>query len=138
MTNRLQRRESVFHGLHQDWIHVGLPAAGVLPFRDHALEVIQRHEVEFKESGLWTRPELFSLRIAKTGGEEARSRVEDTIFTLLKAVHRFGGSMEYCHGAGAKLAPLMRAEHGPNLDLMRSLKRWIDPNQIMNPGKLSL
>ena len=138
MTSRLQRRNSVIQGPHQDWIHVALPAAEVLPFRDHALAVIQQHEVEFKESGLWTRPELFSVRFAKTGGDEARARVEDATFGLLKAVHRLGGSMEYCHGVGAKLAPLMRAEHGPNLDLMRSLKRWIDPNQIMNPGKLAL
>jgi len=81
---------------------------------------------------------LFSLRIAKTDGEAARTQVEDTIFALLEAMHRSGGSMEYCHGVGAKLARLMRAEHGPNLDLMRSLKILIDPNQIMNPGKLGL
>lgn len=138
MTNRTERRQAVRRGLHQDWIHVSLPAAKVLAFREKALEIIARRQVEFRESGLWTRPELFSLRIAKNGDEKAQTEVEDTIFALLEAVHRFGGSMEYCHGVGAKLAPLMRSEHGPNLALMRSLKDWIDPNHIMNPGKLAL
>jgi len=138
MTNRKERREAVHEGLHQDWIHVSLPASKVLAFRDRALQIIAERQVEFRDSGLWTRPELFSVRIAKNGDEKARTEVEETIFALLEAVHRFEGSMEYCHGVGAKLAPLMRSEHGRNLDLMQSLKEWIDPNLIMNPSKLSL
>jgi len=53
-------------------------------------------------------------------------------------VHSHGGSVEYCHGVGVKLAPFMVREHGPSLELMRSLKRRLDPNAIMNPGKLGL
>ena len=46
--------------------------------------------------------------------------------------------MEYCHGVGVRLAPLMISEHGTGLDLLRRLKHCLDPHSILNPGKLAL
>jgi FAD/FMN-containing dehydrogenase len=46
--------------------------------------------------------------------------------------------MEYTHGVGTKLAPLMAEEHGCGLEIMRRIKATLDPNGIMNPGKLGL
>ncbi|HEY8565586.1 MAG TPA: FAD-linked oxidase C-terminal domain-containing protein [Beijerinckiaceae bacterium] len=41
------------------------------------------------------------------------------------------------HGVGQKKMKYLEAEHGPEaLDLMRTLKRAIDPANIMNPGKI--
>lgn len=41
------------------------------------------------------------------------------------------------HGVGQKKMKYLEAEHGPAaLDLMRSLKRALDPANIMNPGKI--
>ena len=41
------------------------------------------------------------------------------------------------HGVGQKKMKYLEAEHGPAaLDLMRTLKRAIDPDNIMNPGKI--
>ncbi|HEX2553686.1 MAG TPA: FAD-linked oxidase C-terminal domain-containing protein [Microvirga sp.] len=41
------------------------------------------------------------------------------------------------HGVGQKKMKYLEAEHGPAaLDLMRTLKRSIDPDDIMNPGKI--
>jgi FAD/FMN-containing dehydrogenase len=49
-----------------------------------------------------------------------------------------GGSIEYCHGVGVRLAHLMEREHGGGLEVMRSIKRALDPQGILNPGKLGL
>ena len=40
------------------------------------------------------------------------------------------------HGVGLGKKGYMAAEHGPALDLMRRLKQAIDPQDIMNPGKI--
>jgi D-lactate dehydrogenase (cytochrome) len=41
------------------------------------------------------------------------------------------------HGVGQKKMKYLEEEHGPEaLDLMRTLKRAIDPDDIMNPGKI--
>jgi alkyldihydroxyacetonephosphate synthase len=140
MRNRRQRRERGRDGIYRDWIHVALPASKVLPFRRAALNIIERRGVRLQESGLWVQPELFSMRLgAEDGGlPNAQLVLEETIEELLRLVQQLGGSMEYTHGVGIKLAPLMAEEHGYGLEVMRQIKRALDPNAILNPGKLSL
>ena len=140
MKNRRQRRERGQDGIFRDWIHVALPASKVLPFRTAARDVIKKHGVQLQESGLWVQPELFSLRLgAEEGGiSDPQLALEETVEELLRLVQKLGGSMEYTHGVGVKLAPLMAEEHGYGLEVMRQIKKTLDPNSIMNPGKMGL
>jgi FAD/FMN-containing dehydrogenase len=140
MLNRRQRRERGRDGIFRDWIHVALPASKVLAFRRAAQEVIQRRGVRLQESGLWVQPELFSMRLGADENEtaDAQLALEETVEELLRLVQKMGGSMEYTHGVGVKLAPLMAEEHGYGLEVMKQIKRMLDPNNIMNPGKMGL
>ena len=79
----------------------------------------------------------------RLGAEEstvsgAQLALEETVEELLRLAQQLGGSMEYTHGVGIKLAPLMREEHGYGLEIMRQMKIALDPNNILNPGKLAL
>lgn len=47
-----------------------------------------------------------------------------------------GGSISHHHGIGLIRAKWMTKEHGPMLDLMKNIKKVLDPNNILNPGKL--
>jgi alkyldihydroxyacetonephosphate synthase len=140
MRNRRQRRERGRDGVYRDWIHVALPASKVLSFRAAAIAIIEKHGVRLQESGLWIQPELFSmpLGIEEDGTHKAQLALEETVDELLHLVHELGGSMEYTHGVGVKLAPLMAEEHGYGLEIMRQIKKALDPNNIMNPGKMGL
>jgi FAD/FMN-containing dehydrogenase len=52
-------------------------------------------------------------------------------------VHRHGGSISAEHGIGRyKLDELVRYADPVELEMMRSVKRALDPNGIMNPGKV--
>jgi len=138
--NRRLRRERGRDGIYRDWIHVALPSSKVLSFREAAQGIVRRHRIRLQESGLWVQPELFSMRLASADSDslDAQSALEDAIEELLRLVQRMGGSMEYTHGVGVKLAPLMAEEHGYGLEVMRQIKRSLDPNNIMNPGKMGL
>ncbi len=49
-----------------------------------------------------------------------------------------GGTTTAEHGVGSARAQYMEAEHGPALEVMRAIKRALDPKNIMNPGKMAL
>jgi len=136
--NRRQRRDRGKGGVYHDWVHAALPASKVLPFRAAALRIAERRGVHVQESGLWVQPELFSMRLSveDDGARDARLVLQDAIDELLHLVQDLGGSMEYTHGVGVKLASQMRAEHGYGLEVMRQIKATLDPLNIMNPGKM--
>jgi alkyldihydroxyacetonephosphate synthase len=144
LTNRRERRDRGKDGIYRDWIHVALPAAKVLPFRRAAIDIVERRGVRLYESGLWIQPELFSMplmideKTANSRNQDAHSVLEKTVEELLGLVLQMGGSMEYTHGVGVKLAPLMAAEHGYGFEILRQIKKTLDPNNIMNPGKMGL
>jgi FAD/FMN-containing dehydrogenase len=52
-------------------------------------------------------------------------------------VRDFGGSISAEHGIGIqKRDQLPRYKSAAELDVMRALKRTLDPNNILNPGKV--
>ena len=55
---------------------------------------------------------------------------------LVQRSLRFGGTCTGEHGVGVGKLKYLAAEHGDSLDVMRAIKRSLDPNNLMNPGKL--
>jgi alkyldihydroxyacetonephosphate synthase len=49
-----------------------------------------------------------------------------------------GAVMNDHHGVGVKLAPYMRRQWGPAFETLQRIKEVLDPQKIMNPGKLGL
>jgi alkyldihydroxyacetonephosphate synthase len=119
-----------------DYIHVALPASQVLPYRQRALALCQTHDIVATQCGIWARPELFSMVFHNPSGN--LEVLAETVDALLVLVQDMGGSMEYCHGVGLRLAHLLGRELGVGTQLLQALKHTLDPHHTLNPGKLGL
>jgi FAD/FMN-containing dehydrogenase len=80
----------------------------------------------------------FNIQAAK-GADMASflARWDDIARIVHDVVREFGGSFSAEHGIGVmKRADLKRYKSPVEVDLMRALKRTLDPKNILNPGKL--
>lgn len=70
-------------------------------------------------------------------GDEQQAKVDEMLDRIMKKVISLGGTITGEHGIGTA-----KAKHLPweiprvELELMKSLKKLIDPKNIMNPGKI--
>jgi len=56
--------------------------------------------------------------------------------TVIKAVVDSGGSIGHHHGIGINRAQWMESEWGEAMKLLKEIKKFLDPNNILNPGKI--
>jgi FAD/FMN-containing dehydrogenase len=69
--------------------------------------------------------------------EQFLKRWDEVNATVFAVVKKYGGSISAEHGVGVMKRDLLPSVKGPvALDLMRSLKRMLDPKGILNPGKV--
>ena len=103
------------------------------PYADAGLEL----RMHLSHWYLWGTM-IYGRFVVPDGGPDAlalHDRIwEDGMTAALDA----GGVMNDHHGVGIKLGPYMRRQHGGALDAMRQIKAALDPNDVMNPGKMGL
>ena len=90
------------------------------------------------EYAIWTQPELFSMLLipSSTVTDDSLQDLAEAVDEVLALAQDMGGTMEYCHGVGVKLAHLLPRETGVGFEVAKAIKQALDPNNIMNPGKL--
>ncbi len=64
------------------------------------------------------------------------AEVEAFATRLVERAQSMGGTCTGEHGVGLGKKKYLVAEHGDALDVMRALKRTLDPDNRMNPGKM--
>ena len=84
-------------------------------------------------SALYSR---FIIEEPPADAEEALQLHNRIWSTAMQAVMGAGGMINEHHGVGLKLARYMRDQYGPAWPFLQRIKKTIDPNGIMNPGKI--
>jgi FAD/FMN-containing dehydrogenase len=120
---------------------IALPISSLATFVKEADEVVQKSFSEFPiinfghiGDGNLHYNVLLPLDISYASYNETTIALNKSIHDL---VTQFNGSISAEHGVGTlRRDELKRYKSSVEMDLMNAIKRAIDPNQIMNPGKL--
>jgi FAD/FMN-containing dehydrogenase len=81
----------------------------------------------------------YNVQAPETGDAAAflRDREKQVNTLVYDSVHRFGGSISAEHGVGSlKADTLPKYKSAVALELMRSVKRALDPQNVLNPGRV--
>jgi alkyldihydroxyacetonephosphate synthase len=70
--------------------------------------------------------------------DEALRLHNDIWNTGVRAALANGGVINHHHGVGLKLSRLMEEQYGSAMQVLRAMKKGLDPNGIMNPYKLGI
>ena len=76
--------------------------------------------------------------IGATDDSAVEARYRGAWADAVAATLAAGGTITHHHGVGLLKAPWLPAELGGGFEVLRAVKRALDPNGIMNPGKLGL
>ena len=75
---------------------------------------------------------LYFIFIMKTDDPREYKEFQEGV---IEHIYRSGGSLSHHHGVGKMIAPWMEKQLGrEQMDVLRALKKYFDPNDIMNPG----
>lgn len=80
----------------------------------------------------------FSVAARCASPDEAKARYQALWRDGLKAVVECGAAVSHHHGIGLLKADALKASLGPLHDCLQSLKNALDPDNLLNPGKLGL
>jgi alkyldihydroxyacetonephosphate synthase len=82
---------------------------------------------------------IYFTFVGTAGDVAAAERLYDAIWRDgLEATTRVGGTISHHHGVGLLKAPFMAAEHREAMAIFEAAKTALDPDGILNPGKMGL
>jgi glycolate oxidase len=75
--------------------------------------------------------------LADERDKDEMHRVHDALEAIITRTLELGGTITGEHGVGLAKKPWLRQQMGDaSLGLMRQIKQTLDPNNLLNPGKM--
>jgi glycolate oxidase len=101
--------------------------------------IAERHNIQIATYGHAGDGNLHPQILYDGYDPEQVKSMEAATAELFKLSIDLGGTLTGEHGIGLSKASFMTLEHDPvAMDMMRSIKKTFDPNNILNPGKMGL
>ncbi len=118
---------------------VTVPMANITALLQGIHEISKKHGIQIATFGHAGDGNLHPQILYDGYDPEQVERKEKAAADLFKLAIELDGTLTGEHGIGLSKAPFMTLEHDPvAMDMMRNLKRMVDPNNILNPGKMAL
>ncbi|MGD8983195.1 MAG: FAD-linked oxidase C-terminal domain-containing protein [Desulfobacteraceae bacterium] len=118
---------------------VTVPMAKVADLLKGVEAIAEKHSIQIATFGHAGDGNLHPQILYDGYDPEQVERMEAASADLFQLAIDLGGTLTGEHGIGLSKAPYMTLEHDAvAMDVMRSIKKMLDPNNILNPGKMAL
>jgi len=116
---------------------VAVPRADLAKLIHRIQEISQKNDVRIGNFGHAGDGNLHPNYLTNERDKQAFARAEKTVFEVEEAAIELGGTITGEHGVGVYKKPLLEKMVGsPAIQMMKTLKRMMDPNNVLNPGKI--
>jgi glycolate oxidase len=114
-----------------------VPRSEVAPMLDRIKTIANKHDVIFGTFGHAGDGNLHPTCLTDERDHDEIRRAEAAFDDIFNEAIRFGGTITGEHGIGlAKKKFLERVAGIPGVEMMKRIKESIDPNGVLNPGKI--
>ncbi len=114
-----------------------VPRSEVAPMLERINQIASAQNLTFGNFGHAGDGNLHPTCLTDERDKAEILRAEHAFDEIFSEAVRFGGTITGEHGVGlAKMKFLVKAAGEPAIDMMRKIKEAIDPNAVLNPGKI--
>jgi glycolate oxidase len=124
---------------HQSLEDIVVPTASIPDLMPELERISREYEVQIPCYGHAGDGNLHATIVKDPGDsmDEWRTKLPSALEDLYKVVKKLGGTISGEHGIGSKRKDYMHiVADEAELEFMRKIKRAVDPNNILNPGKI--
>ncbi len=115
---------------------IALPPAALPQFFLRLQDTLKRREVTASVYGHVGHGQLHLRPLLDLTNPADVRRLETLASDLYDTVWLLGGTISGEHGDGLSRTPFSSRQHGPMVNLFRSVKGLLDPSGVLNPGKV--
>jgi glycolate oxidase len=127
-----------FHRLIPIAEDLGVPSTRIPETIRRAQEIAERYDVIIATFGHIGDGNVHTTFVADVRSREQWERLKPAAEELLRTAMEMNGTLSAEHGTGLTRAPHIGWQLGEAMEVMRKIKRVLDPDNLLNPGKMAL
>jgi Fe-S oxidoreductase len=117
---------------------LGIPPTRIPEVITRAQEISEKYNLLITTFGHIGDGNVHTTFVTDMRSQEEWDRLKPAADELADLALEMGGTVTAEHGTGLARNPYMEKQFGPALNVMRAIKKALDPNNILNPGKMAL
>ncbi len=116
----------------------GVPSTKIPETIRRAQQIAEKYGVIIATFGHVGDGNVHTTFVSDVRSREDWDKLRPAVEELVQTAMEMKGTLSAEHGTGLTRAPHIELQLGPALEVMRKIKRALDPDNILNPGKMAL
>lgn len=114
----------------------GIPITKIPEALMEIKKISEKHQMAINTFGHIGDGNIHPIIISDPRNKEQWKTIREVAKDLMDLTIRLRGTLTAEHGTGMAKSPYIKKELGETLEVMKSIKKALDPNNILNPGKM--